>query len=123
MASLEEDDVEIVRKVFDFYALPSAPYEVGPFRLDSRLLPHYIPNAGVRLSAPGLTVVYTGDTGPDPDLAELGRDADLFVVEATHRAPQPTDVSAPTEARMHLTALEAGSAAAAAGARRLLPLP
>jgi ribonuclease BN (tRNA processing enzyme) len=35
---------------------------VEPFRLESMLLPHYVPNAGVRLAAAGLTVAYTGDT-------------------------------------------------------------
>jgi len=38
---------------------------------------------------PGFTVAYTGDTGPDPALANLGRDADLYVVEATSRNQQP----------------------------------
>ena len=47
-----------------------------------------MPNAGVRPSTRELTVAYTGDTGPDPALAELGRDADLFIVDATDRWQQ-----------------------------------
>jgi ribonuclease BN (tRNA processing enzyme) len=69
-----------------------------------------VPNAGVRLSAPGLVVAYTGDTGPDPALADLGRDADLFIVDATDRP----------EAHLNLTARQAGEAATAAGAHRLM---
>ena len=46
------------------------------------MLLHYVPNAGV-LSAPGLTVAYTGDTGPVAALADLGRDCDLYIADAT----------------------------------------
>lgn len=34
-------------------------------------------------------VTVLGDTGPDTALADLGRDVDLFVGEATDRAQQP----------------------------------
>jgi len=54
---------------------------------EARSLPHYTVNVGVRLNGPGLTIAYTGDTGPDPALADLGRDADLFIVDATDRHP------------------------------------
>lgn len=74
-----------------------------------------MPNAGVRLEADGAVLAYTGDTGPDPLLAELGRNADLFVVEATDR-----DGETHRHPRNLLTAAEAGAWAARAGARRLL---
>ena len=120
LEDLEEDDDDAVRTVFDWRPLPAQPYQVGPFRLSSRSLPHYVLNAGVRLEAPGLTVAYTGDTGPDAALAELGRDADLFVVECTNRDQQRGSAPPPAGQQMHLSAREAGEAAAAAGARRLL---
>jgi ribonuclease BN (tRNA processing enzyme) len=118
LKGLEEDDASGIDRVFDWHPLPGSAYELGPFRLESWLLPHFVPNAGVRLSADGLTVAYTGDTGPDPGLAELGRDADLFIVEASDRNQR--EPSAPTGPQMHLTARQAGEAAAAAGAHRLL---
>lgn len=120
LIALEGGDTSAVRAVFDVVDLPSAPQSVGAFTLESRLLPHYVPTAGVRLSAPGLTVAYSGDTGPDPALAELGRGADLFIVEGTDRQQQPGVAAAPPGAALNLTAGEAGAAAAAAGARRLL---
>lgn len=90
------------------------PADLGPFRLTAHSLPHFVPNFGVRLTAPGLTVAYTGDTGPSPALAALGRDADLFICDATLRTP-------PAEGdRFLMTAAEAGHWAAEAGARRLL---
>lgn len=120
LEGLEEDDERAVRTVFDWHPLPAEPYTVGPFRLFSTSLPHWVPNAGVRVEAPGLTVAYTGDTGPDAALAELGRDADLYVVEATDRHQQ-TDVPASSSGRsMHLTSTQAGTAARDAGAARLL---
>ncbi|HEX5497338.1 MAG TPA: MBL fold metallo-hydrolase [Mycobacteriales bacterium] len=103
-----------LRDAFEISTLPGT-YQVGPFRLDTWMLPHHVPNAGVRLSAPDLVVAYTGDTGPDPALAELGADADLFVVDATGQGVPPAD-----EARLNLTAAEAGQWAARAGARRLM---
>ena len=114
IAGLEDTDRATAEMVFSWRPLPASAYEVGPFRLQSWLLPHYVPNAGVRLSTPELTVAYTGDTGPDPGLAEVGRDADLYIVDATDRPQQ-----APGPA-MNLTARGAGEAAAAAGADRLM---
>lgn len=100
------------------------------FLLETKALPHFVPNAGVRLSCPDFTVAYTGDTGPDPALAELGRNADLYIVEATSRGQQSRgqqspgersgDPPAPIEERMLMTARDAGAAAESAGASRLM---
>ena len=120
VAGLEESDGPPVARVFDWHRLPAPPVTVGPFRLESMLLPHFVPNAGVRLSAPGLTVAYTGDTGPDPALATLGRHADLYIVDATsvdQRAAAPDTADEPP---LLLSATGAGQAAHAAGASRLL---
>jgi ribonuclease BN (tRNA processing enzyme) len=119
VAGLEDIEPSEAERVFARRPLPAAGYDVGPFRLESRRLPHYVPNAGVRLSAPGLVVAYTGDTGPDPALADLGRDADLFIVDATDRH-QDAGGRLPGEPPLNLTAREAGEHAAAAGARRLM---
>lgn len=37
---------------------------MGPFRLESRALLHWVPNAGVRLTADGVTLACSGDTWP-----------------------------------------------------------
>ncbi|HEX5597112.1 MAG TPA: MBL fold metallo-hydrolase, partial [Micromonosporaceae bacterium] len=108
-----EPDVDL-HAVFDMHPLPGR-YKVGPFDLTGLLLPHYVPNAGIRLEADGITLAYSGDTGPTPVLAELGRDADLFIVEATDR---DGETSRPT--RNLLTSTEAGLWAHRAGARRLM---
>ena len=58
---------------------------------------------------------FSGDSGPSDELAELARDADLFLCEATLLEPNPEG-----RARGHLAAGEAKEAFEAAGARRLL---
>ncbi|WP_433891791.1 MBL fold metallo-hydrolase [Streptomyces sp. CA-111067] len=92
-----------------------AGFEVGPFRVASWALPHFVPNAGVRVSAGGRSVAYTGDTGPSPDVVELARGADLFLAEATY----PEEV--PREDHAFLSsARQAGEHAERAGVGRLL---
>jgi ribonuclease BN (tRNA processing enzyme) len=120
LIGLEDDGADVVRAAFDWHPLPAPPRQIGPLRLDSMELPHYLPNSGVRLSAPGMAVAYTGDTGPDPALAELGRGADLYIVDATDRWQRPGAAAGTPGPVLNLTAREAGEAAAAAGARRLL---
>jgi ribonuclease BN (tRNA processing enzyme) len=89
--------------------------DIGPFRAQTRLLPHSVPNAGIRLAAGGPVLVYTGDTGPSPDVVDLARGADLLLAEATYVDQVPED------SRRYLTsARQAGRQAQDADARRLL---
>jgi ribonuclease BN (tRNA processing enzyme) len=90
-------------------------FEIGPFQVDSYLLPHFVSNAGLRLSADGRVLAYTGDTGPSPDLVALARDADVFLAEATYPEHVPEH-----HARYLSSALQAGHNAAAAGVGRLV---
>ncbi|MGW4408707.1 MBL fold metallo-hydrolase [Nonomuraea sp. NPDC004702] len=94
---------------------PGTPREIGPFRLDAFSLPHHVPNAGLRLSAGGRVIAYTGDTGPSADLVTLAAGADLLVAEATYPEQVPGE-----DAPYLSSAADAGRTAAAAGAARLL---
>jgi ribonuclease BN (tRNA processing enzyme) len=120
LVELEDGDDEAVRGAFEFRALPSGPQQAGPFTVESAALPHYVPDAGVRLSAPGLTIAYTGDCGPDPAVAVLGREADLLIADATDREQQLRAPQAAPGPRLNMTAADAGAAAAAARASRLM---
>ncbi|MFI6504604.1 MBL fold metallo-hydrolase [Nonomuraea typhae] len=93
----------------------TADTEIGPFTLRVFHLPHHVPNAGLRLSADGVTIAYTGDTGPSPELAELARDADVYLAEATYPEAVPDE-----DAPYLSSARQAGATAAEAGAGHLV---
>jgi ribonuclease BN (tRNA processing enzyme) len=103
----------------DAYALhevtPGESFRLGPFAASTRLLPHWVPNAGIRLAAGGRVLAYTGDCGPDPGVVELARDADLLLAEATHVGAVPDDARG-----LLSSAGDAGRQARAAGVHRLL---
>lgn len=94
---------------------PGERLRVGPFGVRSWLLPHSMPNAGLRLEADGRCLAYTGDTGPSPDLMPLAGDADVLLAEASY----PDTVPADTE-RYLSSARQAGQLASRAGARQLV---
>jgi ribonuclease BN (tRNA processing enzyme) len=104
----------------------SVPFEAAGFELTPARLIHYDElTFGMRVTDGRTTLAYSGDTAPTPALAELARDADLFLCEATLASAEPADD------RGHLDADEAIAAFDASGARRLvvihrpveLPLP
>jgi ribonuclease BN (tRNA processing enzyme) len=92
-----------------------APGEIGPFTLDIRMLPHFMPNAGVRLTAGGATLAYTGDTGPSPEVAVLARDADVLLADASF-----VDEVAAEDTPYLSSASDAARQATAAGVGRLV---
>jgi ribonuclease BN (tRNA processing enzyme) len=94
---------------------PGERLGIGPFQVDTWLLPHFVPNLGLRLSAGGQVLAYTGDTGPSPDVAELAAGSHLFLAEATF----PEQVAG-HDGRYMSTARQAGGYAAKAGAGRLV---
>src|SRR5260370_9551209 len=86
--------------------------DIGPFQAATRLLPHWRPNAGLRLAAGGRVLAYTGDSGPSPQVVGLARDADLLVAEASYVDQVPPD------SQLYLSsARHAGRQAAQAGPR------
>jgi len=105
-----------LRRECDFHPIgPEETAEFGPFRIRTVPLPHFVPNLGLRVEVEGKVVAYTGDTGPSPRVAELARDADLFICEAMEQGP-PSDAPG----RFLLTATEAARYATEARAARLL---
>jgi ribonuclease BN (tRNA processing enzyme) len=116
IAALEDQEgVEEMRRMFDLREIePGAGFEVGPFEVTTRLLPHMVPNAGLRIEADGKVLAYTGDTGPSAEIEALAKDADLLVSESSWL--EPRDDLGP----IHLTARQAGEHAARAGASSLL---
>ena len=103
------DDAFDVREYEDDVSFGAAGFTITPHRLD-----HYSElTFGLRVQNHTGTLAYSGDTGPTNRLVELAKDADLFLCEATLRAPEPAE-------RGHLTEDEAVEAFKASGARRLV---
>ncbi len=110
------DEPSLLEDAYVLHAFdPGDGFEVGPFHVESSLLPHFVPNAGFRLTAGKSVLVYTGDGGPCSDLIELATGADLLLAEATYVDQVP---------ERHIgnltSASEAGVQAARAGVRSLL---
>lgn len=92
---------------------PAVPLRIG--ELELRFVParHYVPAWGVVVRDPaGARLVYSGDTGPNDELAVASAGADLLVCEATL-----ADVDEDGPDRGHLTVDEAIALAAAARPR------
>jgi ribonuclease BN (tRNA processing enzyme) len=87
----------------------------GSFELQTRLLPHSRPNAGVRVTVGGRSITYTGDAGPVADLVDLAAGTDLLLAEATHVDRVPGDM-----AGLLNCALDVGQQAAHAEAGHLV---
>ena len=94
---------------------PRRPFTAAGLEVTAVPVVHYDIDAyGFRVQGDRL-LAYSGDTGPCDELVELGRDADLFVCEATL---ERGDLDGPD--RGHLAPDEAAAAAGAAAATRLL---
>ncbi len=92
------------------------PFEAGGLQVTPVRVPHYTLQAyGLRVANSSVTLAYSGDSGPSERLAELARDVDLFVCEATLDRGELDGTP-----RGHLSAEEAIDAFEASGARRLL---
>jgi ribonuclease BN (tRNA processing enzyme) len=90
------------------------PFEAAGFHVTPVRVPHYtIESYAFRVTNKTTVLAYSGDSGPSDALAEMARDADLFVCEATL-------LNGEGEPRGHLSLQEAETAFVASGARRLL---
>jgi ribonuclease BN (tRNA processing enzyme) len=88
--------------------------ELGPFRVEARQVVHPVTAYALKVTAGGRTLVYSGDTGPCPELDELAGGADLLLAEASFRSgdDNPPD--------LHMTGTDCGRTASRAGVERLV---
>jgi ribonuclease BN (tRNA processing enzyme) len=98
---------------FDFREY-AGPVELGPFRVEPYAVAHPVPAFGLRVTAGGRTLAYTGDTGVCAGLDDLAGRADLLLAEASFRHG---DDNPPN---LHLTGRQAGEVGARNGVPRLV---
>jgi ribonuclease BN (tRNA processing enzyme) len=93
---------------------PDSILNIGPFSFTFTPTQHPDPCYAMRVSCGGSTLVYSGDTGPSPNLAGFAAGADLLLCETSlydeYRGKIPG----------HMSAGEAGELAKAAGVGRLI---
>ncbi|HEY0640373.1 MAG TPA: MBL fold metallo-hydrolase [Pseudonocardiaceae bacterium] len=109
-AELAEIDMS---DVFEFHGY-GGEQRIGPFAVTTATAAHPCEAYATRLEHDGRSLVYTGDTGPCAAVTELARGADVLLSEASWT----DDPSRPAD--LHLSGVQAGELATAAGVGRLL---
>lgn len=106
----------VFNSVLDFTTVqPGDEVSIGATTLAFGRAVHPVPALVTRVTSGRISLTYSGDTGPGSDLVALARDADLLLCEASLAGER--DAAAYP---YHLTAAEAGEAAAAASVDRLV---
>lgn len=115
-AILPEESVEKMGNLLHFrQGRPGDVLELGPLTVELFQMNHPMECLGSRTIAGDRVIAFTGDTAPSPQVTHLARNADLLLCDATWLETQR-----PIPSNIHCTGLEAGQAAAAAQARRLV---
>jgi len=86
--------------------------KLGGYAVRTKRMRHSTAALGYRLEAGGNALAYSGDTDTCPQIVQLGREADLLVLECS--------VTDERKVAGHLTPTECGRIARAAGCRRLV---
>ncbi|HVS86524.1 MAG TPA: MBL fold metallo-hydrolase [Gaiellaceae bacterium] len=111
---LEAIGGDAVVSTFSIHEYGGDPFVAAGFTVRPFSTEHYdVHSFGLRVEGADAVLAYSADSGPSPALAELARDADVFLCEATLAEPEPGT-------RGHLTADEALAAFRESGAQRLL---
>ena len=95
--------------------IPGEKLQLGAFCVNFTVGVHAVPSMVMRIEAGSKSLVYSGDTEYFSGLEEFASGADLFLCEANYLQSQ-VDQGLPN----HLSAAQAGRAAAAAGVKKLL---
>jgi ribonuclease BN (tRNA processing enzyme) len=102
-----------MREDFDFREYDGT-FELGPFTVEAIEVDHPVLAYGLRVSAGGATVGYSGDTGPCEGLDRVAADVGLLISEASFRSG---DDNPP---HIHLTGTDCGSLATRMRVARLV---
>ncbi len=94
--------------------LPNEEFNTAFQKVSTFEMDHTLPTLGYRIESSGKIISFTGDTQPCGSVKELGRNADLFIHEATF-LQKDLETARPAK---HSTSKDAASAAALAGSEK-----
>jgi ribonuclease BN (tRNA processing enzyme) len=107
----------LIENAFDLREYdPAAELELEQLRVRFQLVPHYVPSYALELRVSGeqrRRLVFSADCGPNDELVEFARGAELLLIEATR-------IDDDDDEPMHLSAAQAGAIGRAAGVGRLV---
>lgn len=109
-------DVDLIETAFEVSEYdPGSPLRLGPLTIHFAEVPHYVRTHAVDITCTdGSRLTFSADCGPNDALAELARDTDLLLVEATLGDAEGNGDSG------HMTAAQAAALAGRAHAGRVL---
>jgi ribonuclease BN (tRNA processing enzyme) len=109
-----DGDADGLMNRFRFETLAERSFSIGPFDVTTVSMNHPVETFGFRFSYGGRTVAYSGDTGETEAVVRLARDCDVFLCEAAFLDGPDLPPG------VHLSARQAATYAARAGAGELL---
>lgn len=112
--AVEGEESECLCETFDFIEYKPGALTLGPLTVEAVPVTHPVEAFALRISADGHSLLYSGDTAYCDGLVEASRGVELALYEASYleRDDNPPDI--------HMTGLDAGRAAAAAGVGELV---
>ena len=98
---------------FDFRVYDGA-FQLGPFAIEPVPVEHPVPAYGLRITADGRTLAYSGDTAPCHGLDQVAHGAELLLAEASF------EVGGDNPDGLHLTGADCGAVASRVGVKSLV---
>ncbi|MGD1051242.1 MAG: MBL fold metallo-hydrolase [Solirubrobacteraceae bacterium] len=96
---------------------PAGELEIDGLRVRFQPVPHYVATYAISLQQEGGgRLVFSADCGPNDEIVDFARDADLLLIEATLMEPEGDADDPPG----HLTAADAGAIGRRAGVERIV---
>jgi ribonuclease BN (tRNA processing enzyme) len=109
------DHIHTMSDVFDVFELGVEDLRsIGEISIRSQRLQHNIESYGLRIEAAGLSIVYSGDTGPCQEFIEFAKGGDLLLCEVG------VDELLDEERTYHCAPEDAGEIASEARVQRLM---
>lgn len=111
---LSDEGREVFNKAFDFIAIEEKVFKEGNLSFEFKKVCHLDPTFGIKITSDnGSTFVYSADSKYCSELAEISKDVDVLLTEATFQTKDRAS-------EVHMTAEDAGILASEANCGKLI---